>query len=48
MRVAKELEAVEIAARRRGPRRIIIIELDDGFYTFAEQYHYVSKMVARS
>lgn len=43
MRVVKELEAVEIAARRKGLRRIIIIERDDGLYTFAEQYHYVSE-----
>ncbi|WP_077104793.1 hypothetical protein [Agrobacterium sp. DSM 25558] len=43
MRVVKELEAVEIAAVDKGLRRIIIIERDDGFYAFAEQYYYVSE-----
>lgn len=43
MRVVKELEAVEIAANSKGLRRIIVIERDDGFYTYAEQYHYVSE-----
>lgn len=43
MRIVKELEAVEIPNTRKGPRRIIIVERDDGFYTYAEQYHYVSE-----
>lgn len=43
MRVVKELEAVEITSARKGPRRIIIIERDDGFYAYAEEYHYLSE-----
>lgn len=43
MHVVKELEAVEIVPTHKGRRRIVIIERDDGFYAYAEEYHYVSE-----
>jgi hypothetical protein len=43
MRIVKELETVEIAAARHPRRRIVVIGRDDGFYSYAEQYHFVSE-----
>lgn len=47
MQIIKELEEVELASRshpdRRTRRRIVVLQRDDGNYTFAEQYYYVSE-----
>lgn len=43
MRVVKELGEVEMGTTRSGRRRIVIIERDDGFYSYAEEYYYVSE-----
>jgi hypothetical protein len=43
VQVVKELEAVEVAAAIHPRRRIVVLRRDDGYYTFAEQYFFVSE-----
>jgi hypothetical protein len=41
--IVKELDAVEVKSALHPRRRIVIIQRDDGWYTYAEQYYYVSE-----
>ena len=43
MQVVKELETVEIASAAHSRRRVVVLRRDDGNYTFAEQYFFVSE-----
>ncbi|MGA7326423.1 MAG: hypothetical protein WBX25_18535 [Rhodomicrobium sp.] len=43
MKIVKELETVQIADAIHPRRRIVILQRDDGHFTFAEQYHSVSE-----
>jgi hypothetical protein len=41
--VVKELEIVEVATAFHPRRRIVVLRRDDGHYTFAEQYYFISE-----
>ena len=43
MRIVQELDIIEVSTAVHSTRRIIIAQREDGFYTYAEQYHYVSQ-----
>jgi hypothetical protein len=43
VQVVKELETVEVASAIHPRRRIVVLRRDDGHFTFAEQYFYVSE-----
>jgi hypothetical protein len=43
VRVIKELEIVEVASATHPRRRIVVLRCDDGYFTFAEQYFFVSE-----
>ena len=43
MQKVKEFEIVEVASAIHPRRRLIVLRRDDGHYTFAEQYFFVSK-----
>jgi hypothetical protein len=47
MQVVKELEIVEVAAAIHPRRRVVVLQRDDGSYTFAEQYFFVSEYEGR-
>ncbi|GES41483.1 hypothetical protein FBZ98_108190 [Rhizobium sp. ERR 922] len=42
MELEKELHIAEIGAALHPKRRMVVLRREDGFYTYAEQYHYVS------
>jgi len=48
MQVVKELEIVEIPDAIHPRRRMVLIQREDGFYAYAEQYYYISRYGARS
>ncbi|NTG51697.1 hypothetical protein G6M04_30335 [Agrobacterium rhizogenes] len=43
MRIVIELDVAEIGAALHPRRRMVILQREDGFYAFAEQYYYVSQ-----
>ncbi|TQN63015.1 hypothetical protein FLX27_05490 [Agrobacterium tumefaciens] len=43
MRVVQELEVVEVSYALHPTRRVVILQRKDGFYSYAEQYYYVSE-----
>lgn len=43
MRIVQELDIIEVSTAVHSTRRIIIAQREDGFYTYAEQYHYLSQ-----
>ncbi|MFK0204443.1 hypothetical protein [Agrobacterium sp. NPDC090283] len=43
MQIVQELNVVEVSDALHTTRRVVIIQRDDGFYSHAEQYYYVSK-----
>ena len=43
MHIFKTLEEVEIAAAMHSRRRVVVLRRDDGWYSYAEQYHFVSE-----
>jgi hypothetical protein len=43
MKVVRKLEPVEITNALHPHRRIVILERDDGRFSFAEEYYYVSE-----
>jgi len=43
MRIVKELDIAEIPADHFPTRRMVLIQREDGFYTYAEEYYYVSR-----
>jgi hypothetical protein len=43
MKIVKELETVEVADAIFPRRRIVLLQRDDGHFSFAEEYHYVSE-----
>lgn len=43
MQVVQELEIVEISHALHSTRRVVILQRKDGFYSYAEQYYYVSE-----
>ncbi|MBW9054865.1 hypothetical protein [Rhizobium mesosinicum] len=43
MQVVKELEIVEIPDAIHPRRRMVLIQREDGFYAYAEQYYYISR-----
>ena len=43
MLIVKELDVVEIGAAIHPKRRMVILQREDGFYAFAEQYHFMSR-----
>jgi hypothetical protein len=43
VQVVKELEEVEVATAIHPRRRVVVLRRDDGNYTFAEQYFFVSE-----
>ncbi len=47
MQVVKELETVEVPAERFPRRRVVVLRRDDGCYTFAEQYFFVTEIDGR-
>lgn len=42
MKIVKELAPVEFTDEIYPRRRIVVLERDDGYFTFAEEYYYVS------
>ena len=42
MQLEKELDIAEISAALHPKRRIVVLQREDGLYTYAEQYDYVS------
>lgn len=44
MKIVKELEIVEVEDAMHPRRRIVVLQRDDGLFTFAEEYFYVSKV----
>ena len=43
MKIVKELETVEIPDAIHPRRRIVVLQRDDGLFTFAEEYYSVSE-----
>lgn len=43
MQVVKELEIVEIPDAIHPTRRMVLIQREDGYYIYAEQYYYASQ-----
>ncbi len=43
MQVVQELEIVEVSHALHPTRRVVILQRKDGFYSWAEQYYYVSE-----
>ncbi|THV20499.1 hypothetical protein [Peteryoungia ipomoeae] len=43
MQIVRELDVVEVNNDLHPARRVIIVQREDGFYAYAEQYHFVSK-----
>jgi hypothetical protein len=43
VKIVKELETVEVQDAIHPRRRIVVLQRDDGLFTFAEEYFYVSK-----
>ena len=43
MKTIKELEAIEVPGTIHPRRRIVVLQRDDGLFTFAEEYFFVSK-----
>ena len=43
MKIVKELEAVEVSDAIHPRRRIVVLQRDDGHFTFAEEYFYISQ-----
>jgi hypothetical protein len=43
VKVVRQLEAVDVGDAIHPRRRIVVLERDDGNFTFAEEYYYVSE-----
>jgi hypothetical protein len=43
VQLVKELEAVDVATAPYPRRRVVVLRRDDGNYSFAEQYFFVSE-----
>lgn len=43
MQIVKELDTTEVGAGRHSTRRIVVLQREDGWYAYAEQYYFVSK-----
>lgn len=43
MKIVKELEIVEVRDAIHSKRRIVVLQRDDGYFTFVEEYFYVSE-----
>ena len=43
MKIVQKLDIVEVGNTPNPERRVVIIQREDGFYAFAEQYHYTTK-----
>ena len=43
VQVVKELETVAVVSAIHPRRRIVVLRRNDGYFTFAEQYFYVSE-----
>ena len=43
MQIVKELDPVQVETAYHSPRRIVVLRREDGWYSYAEQYYYVSE-----
>lgn len=43
MQIVKELDAVQVESAYHSPRRIVVLQREDGWYSYAEQYYFVSE-----